>query len=148
MVGRKGIVGWGRRGGLAAGLAACAALVGCSAEKFPASIGQTYEVKGQVLLADGKPLAKGRVTFLPTDPKVVPASGEIGPDGRFSLTTKAADDGALPGEYKVRIEPAAPVDPKRPTKPPYPIKYIDEDSSGLVATVKAESNKLDPFRLR
>ena len=137
---------WALRACRVAGAAALVGLVGCSGQ--PTSIGSTYEVKGQVLLADGKPLTTGRVTFLPVDPKVVPASGEIGPDGQFSLTTRSPDDGALPGEYKVRIEPAAAANPKKPARPPFPIKYIDEDSSGLVVTVKAEPNRLDPIRLR
>ncbi|MDB5353014.1 MAG: hypothetical protein JWN86_4261 [Planctomycetota bacterium] len=123
-------------------------LAGCS-KAGSGSIGTTYEVKGQVLLADGSPLKQGRVAFVPTDPATVPASGEIGPDGQFSLTTKTPDDGALPGEYKVRIEPAAlGVDPKKAKKPPYPIKYIDEDSSTLVITVRAEPNRLEPIRLK
>jgi hypothetical protein len=139
--------GWRTLAAGGASLAIGLTLTGCS-QNGPTSIGTTYEVKGQVLLADGSPLPKGRVTFLPTEPGVVPASGEVGPSGEFSLTTKATDDGAMPGEYKVRIEPAASLDRKKPTKPPFPLKYIDEDSSGIVVVVKAGANRLDPIRLK
>ncbi len=139
----KAIRGGRRRAFLAVGLGS---LVGCSGNG-PTSIGTTYEVKGQILLQDGTPLTHGRVAIVPTEAGTVPASGEIGADGRFSLTTKSTDDGALPGEYKLRIEPAQ-SDPQQAAQPPYPLKYIDEDSSGVVITVKAEPNQLDPIRLK
>ena len=47
----------------------------------------TYEVKGKVLLANGKTLSAGRVTFVAADGLLPEASGEIQPDGGFSLTT-------------------------------------------------------------
>ena len=65
--------------------------------------GSLYQVKGQVLLADGKPLAGGTVKFIPKQGGL-PASGKIEADGAFSLKSKTRD-GAAPGEYKVRIEP-------------------------------------------
>jgi hypothetical protein len=107
----------------------------------------TYEVKGKVLLANGKTLSAGRVTFLAADGLLPQASGEIQPDGDFSLTTRNPGDGAAPGKYKVRIEPA---ESKKPGKkrPSFPVKYVDEDSSGLSVTVRAEPNQLEPFMLK
>jgi hypothetical protein len=138
---------WLRAGSLGLGLVALLGLSGCS--RGGGSIGTTYEVKGQVLLANGSPLSSGRVTIVPTDPSIVPASGEIGPDGQFSLTTRTPGDGALPGDYKVRIEPAATdANPKKASKPPFPLRYIDEDSSGVKITVRAEPNRLEPIRLK
>src|SRR5437764_4104372 len=85
----------------------------------------TYEVKGKVLLANGKTLSAGRVTFVAADGLLPQASGEIQPDGDFALTTRNAGDGAAPGKYKVRIEPA---ESKKPGKkrPSFPVKYVDE----------------------
>jgi hypothetical protein len=126
--------------------ATLAGLAGCGAAASP-PIGPTYEVRGKVVLRDGKPLTRGRVTFVPAEGAAVPASGEIRPDGTFALTTAKPDDGAVPGQYKVRIEPAQADRPGR-SRPAFPIKYIDEDSSGLLVTVRPEANRLDPIKLK
>jgi hypothetical protein len=63
------------------------------------------------------------------------------------LTTRNAGDGAAPGKYKVRIEPAESKKPGR-KRPSFPVKYVDEDSSGLAVTVRAEPNQLEPFTLK
>jgi hypothetical protein len=119
-------------------------MIGCSGYTSSAP---TYEVKGKVRLASGKALSAGRVTFVAADGLLPQASGEIQPDGDFSLTTRNPGDGAAPGKYKVRIEPA---ERKKPGKarPGFPVKYVDEDSSGLTVTVRAEPNQLEPFTLR
>ena len=138
----------GRVSGLAF-VALAAGLTGCG--DGAGAAGPRYAVTGRVLLADGKPLTTGRVTFVGKDGLIPPASGAIGPDGRFSLTTRDPDDGAVAGEYKVRIEPSAPTSGavKAAKKAPrIPLKYIDEDSSGLIVTVRAEANQLDPIRLK
>ena len=74
-------------------------------------------------------------------------SGEIGPDGTFSVMTGGSGDGAPAGEYKLRIETPQ-RQPAKNKKPLIPPKYQDEDSSGLVVTVRAEPNHLEPIRLR
>jgi hypothetical protein len=106
-----------------------------------------YQVKGRVLLASGRPLTAGRVTFVSSDGVLPSASGDIGADGKFALSTRAPGDGAVPGRYKVRIEPAQGRN-RRPTRPIYPLKYIDEDSSDLFITVQAEPNQLQPITLK
>ena len=73
--------------------------------------GSLYPVKGQVLLADGKPLPGGTVQFIPKDGGL-PASGRIEEDGTFTLRSKTGEGGA-PGEYKVRIEPSRAACPQR-----------------------------------
>jgi hypothetical protein len=118
---------------------------GCSGSSF--STLTTYEVKGRVELPNGKPLAAGRVTFVAADGLLPQASGDIQPDGAFSLSTRVPGDGAAPGKYKVRIEPAESKN-RRATRPGFPVKYVDEDSSGLVITVRSESNHLNPIILR
>ena len=124
-----------------------AALAGCS-DEYGASE-PTFAVTGKVVLADGKPLTAGRVTFVAKDGLKPPASGEIAADGRFALTTRAPNDGAIPGDYKVRVEPAAAVAGNAALRGlRFPIKYVDEDSSGLTVTVKATENALEPIKLR
>lgn len=131
-------------------VAGCALLAGCgsgpTADTLP--VLKVYDVTGKVLLPDGKPLTGGWIYFVPKagDLPITP-SGVIGPDGTFSLATGGSGEGVPVGEYKLRIETVeAPTDRKN-RKPIVPRRYTDEDSSGLVATVRAETNRLDPIRL-
>lgn len=122
-------------------------MAGCGEPGLPSI--SAYEVKGKVMLADGKPLTSGIVFFVPKTKDAVGASGVIGSDGGFSLKTINDKVGAAPGEYAVRIESDAPPAAKKgKTAPPFPIKYTDEGSSGLVVKVEPKSNQLDPFVLK
>jgi hypothetical protein len=129
-------------------LAASAGLAGCrNSEGLPAL--QVYEVKGKVLLADGKPLTGGWIYLVPKGDLPLTPSGEIGSDGSFSIVTGGSGEGAPPGDYKVRVEaPQFQTSPQARKKPLFPFKYNDEDSSGLQVTVRAEANRLEPIRLK
>jgi len=109
-----------------------------------------YEVKGKILLSNGKPLSGGWISFVPKGGLPVTPSGAIGSDGSFSLVTGGSGEGAPAGEYKVRVEaPQLQQTASRSRKKPIiPFKYTDEDSSGLVITVRAETNQLEPIRLK
>ncbi|MGO9462995.1 MAG: carboxypeptidase-like regulatory domain-containing protein [Isosphaeraceae bacterium] len=124
-------------------------LTGCGGSDSLPSL-PVYEVKGKVVLADGKPLTGGFISFVPRGDLPVTPGGAIGPDGTFSLVTGGSGEGAPPGDYKVRVE--APqfqqAGPKSRKRPLYPFKYTDEDSSGLVVTVRAETNRLEPIVLK
>ena len=129
-------------------MAACAGLAGCArSEALPAL--QVYEVKGKVLLADGKPLSGGSIYLVRKagDLALTP-SGKIGPDGTFSVITGGSGEGAPVGEYKVRIEAPAVAAVGKTPKQPFPERYNDEDSSGLEIVVRAEPNQLEPFQLK
>ena len=104
----------------------------------------TYEVTGKVLLATGKALVPGRVTFVAEDGLRPPASGEIGSDGGVCLSTRNPGDGAAPGRYRSRIEPVGRSNLRR-VKPAFPVKYLDEDSSGLVTTVPCRAQQTRPI---
>ena len=78
---------------VAAGVLTC---LGCGPSR-PA----TAPVSGKVTY-QGKPVAEGRITFLPEHGR--PAMGTLGVDGSYRLTTFKADDGAAPGKYKVTID--------------------------------------------
>ena len=131
------------------GLAVAVGLVvaGCGHPEDALPVLQVYEVKGQVLLGDGKPLTAGWVYFVPKGDLTVTPSGQIGADGTFSVVTGGSGEGAPPGEYKLRIE-APQYQAARNRKPIVPQKYTDEDSSNLVVTVRAETNQLEPIRLK
>jgi hypothetical protein len=127
--------------------ASSAALFGCgNGDSLPNL--RVYEVKGKVLLADGKPLQSGWISFVPKGDLSITPSAKIAADGTFSLVTGGSGEGAPSGEYKVRIEaPEFRPDPKT-RKTIFPSKYTDEDSSGIVVTVLPKENHLEPIRLR
>jgi hypothetical protein len=58
-------------------------------------------VAGRVLI-DGRPLAAGVIRVLPKGNRV--ASGTIGPDGRFRLTTFDVNDGCVTGKHPVVVD--------------------------------------------
>jgi hypothetical protein len=113
--------------------------------------GALYPVKGQVLLADGQPLAGGSVQFIPARGGL-PATGTIESDGSFTLKSKSRE-GAAPGEYKVRVEPhssllAKSKKGKAGQKLPFAAKYREYDGdTGLTATINAAPTQLEAFHL-
>ena len=116
---------------------------GCSDEQWaPAIKDAAFPVKGKVLLPGGKPLTAGRIEFIPVKEPGLLAYGRIGADGTFALQTRSPGDGAIPGEYKVRI--------MVPEKREFSrlARYRDEDSSHLRVTVRAEPYNLSDFRLQ
>lgn len=129
-------------------LALFSVLVGCGAE---VELDGTTAVTGTVA-HNGQPVEGATVTFSPAGEGRA-ASGITGADGRFTLTTLTADDGAMPGTYKVGISKTdvqgamtaeeseaylmqhnqAPPPPV--TKELLPAKYKNPMQSGLTATV-------------
>jgi hypothetical protein len=58
-------------------------------------------VSGRVTY-DGKSVSQGRIMFYPASGRM--AVGQLGPDGRYTLTTLKPGDGALLGSHRVAIE--------------------------------------------
>jgi hypothetical protein len=143
---------------VALALGLTAPLAGCGDPNLPGSSLPSvpvYPVHGKVILPDGKPLPEGQVTFVPVDPKGRYPSGEVKEDGTFSLTTKDLGEGAPEGQYKVKIESDIAGRAKAKGKKgaglstyAVPPKYQDEDSSGLMVTIKNGPNDLEPFQLK
>jgi hypothetical protein len=66
-------------------------------------LGPRYRVSGRVT-RKGEPIKRGTVTFTPVQAaNGRAASGEIQPDGSYSLMTKDPGDGALAGDYRVIV---------------------------------------------
>lgn len=69
-----------------------------------------HPVRGRVTYADGQPVSgeMAVVVFVPdpasSSPPPKSASGTLEPDGTFVLTTNTAEDGALPGSYRVVLK--------------------------------------------
>lgn len=114
-------------------------LSGCGSE----GTADTETVTGTVTY-NGAPVADASVTFTPD--KGRPATGITDAAGKFTLTTFAKDDGAVPGNHRVTVAPNASQIPPMPGtpeaaaaaagKPPFPARYSNLEQSGLTAEVK------------
>ena len=124
-------------------LAAVLAAAGCGGGSGP------VPVRGVVKL-DGQPVANAAVVFVPQTPGGREAYGSTDANGAFRLTTTKPDDGALPGKYKVVIQPAGPGGgstpfddtdkrpapaPKAPPGPRIPAKYTAAGQTPLTQDV-------------
>ena len=106
----------------------------------------TVPVRGTVTFK-GKPVPSGTVTFIPdVGPQ---ATGEIGPDGSYTLTTYKTGDGAVPGSYKVVVvamqDTSDRLPEERASLPPpiVPTKYTSVATTDLTAQVKDGENTID-----
>ncbi|MFO0809356.1 MAG: hypothetical protein U0746_12085 [Gemmataceae bacterium] len=122
--------------------AAFGAAAGCSGSG-------PYPVEGMVVWEDGTPakeLASAQIVFdLPE--RQTSARGSVQPDGTFQLTTNKANDGALPGKYKVMIleigRKTMPNDPTMLAPTVMDIRYSDPRTTDLEATIEpVKPNKI------
>ena len=111
-------------------------LLGCT-PGYP----ETSPVHGTVTL-DGKPLEGGTVQFFSSQGQT--ASGEIDADGNYRLTTFQPDDGAVPGAYRVAVQPPQVADYFGGTPlVVIPDHYMDPATAGLTAEVHKGINRID-----
>lgn len=107
---------------------------------------KTALVRGTVTYK-GKPVPNGTVNFIPANGPT--ASGEIGPDGSYSLTTFRKGDGAILGTHKVVIVAmqdmgGQAVEAWTPLPPPIvPMKYTSLGTTDLTREVKDRENTID-----
>ena len=97
----------------------------------------TVPVTGRVTYR-GSPLKCGTITFSPEDKTTGRAAwGTIDAEGNYALTTIRANDGALPGEYRVAVLSFIPGTETALSrgKPAVPQKYSEHTTSELTATV-------------
>jgi hypothetical protein len=81
--------------GVALLAAALLVLSGCNSDRL-----KTAVVRGKVT-CNGKPVPNGTISFVPASGPA--ATGEIQPDGSFTLTTYRNGDGAVLGQHTVVI---------------------------------------------
>jgi hypothetical protein len=116
-----------------------------------------------VVKLDGQPVANAAVVFVPRTPGGREAYGSTDATGTFRLTTTKPDDGALPGKYKVVIQPPAPPggstpfdDPGKPPTavpkaapgPRIPVKYTVVGQTPLSQDVPPTTEVLFDLRSR
>ncbi len=119
------------------------ACAGCGGDARPT----TVPVHGKVTY-QGEPVTQGTVTFQPVKPAEGypkrPATGTIGADGTYELSTFEAGDGAIPGEYQVAVVSktgeATLEQPDAPETWLVPEKYASAEQSGLTATVPPDAS--------
>jgi hypothetical protein len=119
-----------------------AGLAGCRGGSGP------YPVRGTVVWEDGQPATElgGYTVSFESEALHKSATGDIGADATFQLTTVQLGDGAVPGRYKVTITPPpAPAagergQKHRQLKPALDRRYQSLEQTDLVAKVEAESN--------
>ena len=130
-------------------LCAVAALAGCGGGKI-----KVYPVEGTVTY-NGEPLAGVDVAFHPSDAKndtSYPPHATTDDQGKFKLMTFVKDDGAPAGEFKVAVAFAVQAaddgaDQVKKLAFQVPEKYHRKDTTPLKATIKPESNVLEPLAL-
>lgn len=121
---------------------------GCGAGGM--SVPSTAPVKGVVKLK-GKPARGIRVRFYQDgalETGFVP-TGDTGPDGSFTMSTGAPQNGAPPGKYLVTFERPM-LDPKKSVETEIDAlggKYSDPAKSKWTVTIKSGENVLEPFEL-
>ncbi len=100
---------------------------------------KTVPVKGTLTL-DGQPVEGATVAFVPARQTDLAAAGTTDAQGRFTLTTLRAGDGAVPGRYKVLVVLKA-TDERGQVKSLLPEKYAYPQTSGLTAEVMQGANE-------
>jgi hypothetical protein len=126
-------------------------LAGCGSKGNNESFA-VYPVTGKVSLANGQALRGARVRLIAKtgDPNAggTDAFADLQADGSFTLLTMDNREGAMPGLYKVIVQPAT-NNPKMSKEDvafaqrSIPKVYQSEDSTTLDAEVKKESTTLD-----
>jgi len=98
---------------------------------------------GKVLL-DGQPLTTGAIFVIPEQGRA--ASGTIGPDGRFTLTTYEEGDGCIPGTHPVQVVAQRTIGDSQ-SEDGYvewiaPQRYAHAQTSGLSVTISEPTDSL------
>jgi len=147
-------------------LLGCAISLGCGQSEGAATVAVTGSVTQK-----GSPIEGAIVSFVPSGNEGQSAVGVTDSSGKYSLTTRKKDDGAIPGHYKVSItkydgpkattgggdvagpngEMPASYTGEAPEAPPaknlLPAKYASPDSSGFSAAVSAGAPNTHNFEL-
>ena len=113
-------------------------VVGCSASVPPPP--KTSPARGKIVGTAGEPLQHVVVNLEPINQTAGgTAQGLVKEGGTFVLHTFRPEDGALPGKYKVWLQPS-PVAPKRASA--IPAKYQSAEESDVTVLITDGDNDL------
>lgn len=121
---------------------------------------RTYPASGTVSFGS-KPATGVVVTLIPVDAQKLPLTsyprGEVGTDGRFTLTTFASGDGAPAGDYKLTLRWPAELAGKSKSlaeaqgeggdTDKLKSKYTDPKTSPWSVTIRPGDNTLEPITI-
>ena len=122
-------------------------VIGCSANAGP-ELPTRKPASGTLTSPSGEPVSNVRVVLKPKQGEIE-AFGDTDQKGNFTLTTNQPDDGAVPGEYVVVVEPFNYKDksgsPKKNTQASakVPKKYLEGKTSDLVVTVPPDGGAVN-----
>jgi hypothetical protein len=91
------------------------------------------------VMIDGEPLRHGFVRLVPTGDR--PATGDIGADGQFILTTFEPHDGCVSGTHAIEVTAVETVDPTT-RRWHAPQRYSSAKTSGLSVNINRPAHKL------
>ena len=113
-------------------------LIGCSDEA------KMYPVNGKVQWKGGAaaPELANYTVSLQSNDRTSSATAVVQPDGSFTVSTLAENDGAAPGKYRVALTPPEPEIDRPVPRPILPGRYGDFETSGLEIEVKPEPNSV------
>jgi hypothetical protein len=101
---------------------------------------KTYPAKGKVVFPDGQPLTGGMVEFRSAADASLTTTGEIRPDGTFSLSTLVGTKkvpGAVAGEHRVTVlPPQGPDQAAQPVTLPKPYTVRPGDDNDFTITIE------------
>jgi hypothetical protein len=103
-------------------------------------------VEGVVKL-DGKALPEATVQFLSQESGGRDATGFTNPEGKFRLTTYQANDGALPGRYKVIVQVAETASGPRTSSPAEAQRAAVEAEDPVGSKIPSHYSRPDQTRL-
>ena len=120
------------------------AVPGCGQKELAKK--ETYPAQGK-LTYNGEPVQFALITLTPVDPaKGMPADARTDENGEFTLRTYSNEepDGAVPGEYRVTIEPGRGLRPRYQERKEKPTDVPEEARKPeSTVVIKAEDNVLE-----
>jgi hypothetical protein len=114
-------------------------LIGCSASAPPPPA--TYKARGKIVDSKGAAVKHVVVNLEPVNPSAALAQGVADEHGSFVLRTFQPEDGAMPGKYKVWLQPSPTVPIKNTS--PVPQKYRSVEESDVTVVIESGDNDLN-----
>ena len=127
---------------------------GCGGGSQPSAVEfKDQTVIGRVVLGNGQPLTKGRVVLTPVKASDAMLYGKLGPGGAYTLSTAGLGLagkglGVTHGEFRVSVETDNYLPGVKPKGLNFPAKYLDPATSGLTATISADTKSLNEIQLK